>query len=265
MVRRPVIVTAGDEKFLELIRANVSQTRKFGYEPFVWDLGELGFGHKYTGYGSVVEKYDDSLPETAIVKVKGQNKTNRKSLGNFKPFCILEAMEKLHEDWEWMMWLDADAFIVKNIDEMFTGGHDAGITLRHSLSRKPSSRFLNSGVVVVKNSYGGWKFIERWCHEQSKPDCIVDQGGLHNVFYNWGMSLVPEQAGEVVSLQGIQIKCFPWKIYNQTFSRVKKLNSILHDDKAKILHMQKGYFPQTRHAKASLLEYLKSIKVTRTT
>jgi len=258
MTYGPIILTAADEKFKELIRPWEAQVKKMHYRCIICDLGGLGTGRPYQNSQPIVTKYDDSLPETAKVKVGKTMKTNRKALGNFKPKCLLDMMEQTHS-WEWMMWLDADAFIAKPIGELFHGVHDVAVTIRHKEASKPSSRFLNSGVVVVRNTSNAHRFVEQWVREQEKPDCQHDQSALHNVFYNWDFPLKPVYAGRSFNVNSILVKCLPWRTYNRTFTSLDRFETIVLEDHAKIWHMQKGYFEETADTRQALFRELSRV------
>jgi len=254
---QPIILTAADNKFKEFIPFWQCQVEKFNYDPLIRDLGGLGIGTPYQNDQPILTKYDDSLPETVKVKVGNTIKTNRKALGNFKPKCLLDAMESVSL-WKWMVWLDADAFIVKSINELFQREYeyDVAVTIRHSNSKKRSSRFLNSGVVVVKNSIGAYKFVQQWVKEQEDPSCQHDQSALHNVFYNWDFPLKPSFANRTFYIHGTLVKCLPWKKYNQTFSSLEKFKEVLGKNEASIWHLQKGYFDETKEVREVVFNIL---------
>lgn len=112
----------------------------------------------------------------------------------FKPDIIKRALAMGIQK---LVWMDADAFCVQHIDEMFEQEFDLCFTLRsreeHDLvpqSEKLRYAYINAGVIFIRNTQATRDFVDRWILEVDKTESKSDQEALNNLLllsgYEWG-------------------------------------------------------------------------------
>jgi len=197
------IVTAGDEKFKEMVGFSVRTAKKLGYETIIFDLGGLGVGKRYE-----IKRDDFSVGKhygVYAIKVP------------FKPKLLKRALEKTDE---FLVWLDGDAFLISKIDEV-VGDYDIGVTMRRQEERGKSpypsiSGYINAGVLFINNTKGARKFIDMWIKEIPNTKSGSDQEALNSL-----IKQVTDFKGgcynKIYNLDDIKIKIFKTDIYNHYY------------------------------------------------
>ncbi len=177
-----IILTAGNAKFKTMIKHSRSTAVKLGYQFFVYDLGDLGFGEKL---------FLPSPVKTTCVHKPGMI---RKFLQTTKEFTT---------------YLDGDAFLVDRIDEVTSADYDIGVTVRRQDEYEVSKSFgwLNAGVMFFRP--GALPFIDLW--EQHATDMQDDQLGFNRIINPDNLYIRPDQ---VLTIGAARIKTFPADIYN---------------------------------------------------
>lgn len=200
------IVVAGDRNFRPYVENAVRYNDKLGYESLVFDLGDLGFGTPFKArFGSA-----------ANAKIPS------------KPHIIEHAMHDC-SDGQFIVWLDADALIVQNIDEIIDD-YDLGVTLRQPKLTEHSLP-INAGIVFVRKNQGTMKFVDKW--KQLCDKDISDQPPLNQL-----CRLTSKDIGSTVSREGIRIKGFPCRIYNNFyFAKKNHPEAKIKHYKSKLRHL----------------------------
>lgn len=197
-----IVLTAGDDRFREMILASQRQTEACGYKFEVFDLGGLGFGRNYTfdlsacGFYEVKASADADAPRRGksnglrnwIASVFRRNKQLRPKKEPLMPSqerfakegCYLELeagrfSRALHKPWlieqclrnanDFILYLDGDAMLLGRVDQMLIGGYDIGLVLRPNgdVTWSPhTSGQINAGVVVCAPTQGARDFVEMW-------------------------------------------------------------------------------------------------------
>lgn len=257
---KPVILTAGDDKFADLISISLSQIKRMGYRAKIYDLGGLGIGQEYHKPTEVTLR-DSSVPWDQKIRAtrkssKRQWRLNRKAPAPWKPELIKFAMDS-SDHWEHMLWLDGDAVITEPIHEIFRGDYDIALTLRHTQGSLPISRYLNTGIVVVRNTPKAREFMERWVAEQSNRVKGCDQHSLHRLLYSEGVELPANKDGvlehsQLISFLGATVLTLPGAIYNHTIGSASRID-MAWERGSKIWHLKASYYPHQRELKAQFI------------
>jgi hypothetical protein len=131
------VVIAGDKNFEAYVKKGKETTEALGYEVLVYDLGGLGYGTSFTG--RVSDAVNAKIP--------------------CKPHIILDALN-LVDDNEYLVWLDADALIIDQIDEI-QEDYDIGVTVRQPKAVE-NMLPINAGIVFVKKTDSAIRFVKEW-------------------------------------------------------------------------------------------------------
>jgi len=214
------IIIAADGRFREMVEFADSQAKKFGYETLVYDLGGLGIGEEFS---VAKEELTEENDEPHIV------------MAPFKPRLIRHAL-RAHDDF--LVWIDADAFIIKPIDEAITNDYDIGVTMRRKEERGGShfpdiSGYLNSGVIFLNNTIATKRFVEEWNEITQRLDPQSDQYGINELVRQ--VTDLTEYNKVFVREDGLRIKVFECDEYNYYYLKENVSN------KAKILHFKGQY------------------------
>lgn len=160
------IVYSVNKKYEPLLLINKDRAESnFGYETVVYDAGGLGYG--------------TPIPNVPVPDVKVPY-PDRFSVCMRKPYVILDALEKTSET---VVYLDADAFIVKAIDDIEDDQFDVGLTYKGAKAR------INAGVCFFKNTDRSKIFVENWIRYMEKS------------FVSMTKRVKPQQLGDNIFLQ----------------------------------------------------------------
>ncbi len=197
-----LVVTAGSGNydFAATIRYNEGECAHHGYDFRVYDLGGLGFGIQP----------DDPRCTSNVRRVKSA----------MKPELILETLYSTEQN---VVWIDGDATLIDDIDEVFDDTFDVGITVRPPRQRK-KTHYINAGVLFFKNCIESKLFIEDWIDAfPPRPRDVTlvpprdysDQSTLEEKI------LLPniegalwDQIGSVHTVHGARVKLLPCATYN---------------------------------------------------
>lgn len=181
------IVTASDYKLKDFVKVGIHQVKKFDYGLIFYDLGDLNYGHKTFSHCK-----------------------NRTTL---KPEIIKDAIDRIKEN-ELLIYLDADAILIKRIDELENEDFDIGITEKINYE-------YDTGVMFFRKNSKTLQFVDDWSKETKK---------LNN----------DKMAFESLKNDFINVKKYPNKVYN--FSDFDKA----YYGKSKILHFKKSHIIRER-------------------
>lgn len=200
------IVSAANSKYKQIILDSIEKTKKAGYSTSVYSIdNSLGFGQSFLT--------KDFLNDLA--------KSPRRSFNGFfgriiyKPYIIEQA---LREKNDFIVWLDADAYIVKNIDEVKSNEYDVGFTLRRYSERALSpipiwSGFINAGVCFFNNTEKTKEFISLWKRKLFDTDNFSDQEAINRILLN-SCDFSYDCYNKIFEVDGIKIKIFKTDEYN---------------------------------------------------
>lgn len=196
------IITAGDKKFKKIIELSVKNAKNFGYPIIIYDLGELGFGRKY-----------DVNKENFLRKNEGKTPISCE----YKPSMIRHCLDKAKEG-ETFVYLDGDAYILQNIDELETNDYDIAVTLRtipeiKTYGHKLYMGAINAGVIILRKTEKTIVFLKRWANQIGADDS--DQLVLNKILKN---HIDIDKIGETVERDGLKVKLLTTKIYNNYYS-----------------------------------------------
>lgn len=216
------LVTAGNAKFSNFIRESVEIANNLNYPYQVYDLGGLGFGKQ-------------SVVENKTFQIHGYYSTlsTWKTKALHKPDIILDALDE-----NLIVYLDGDARVVQNIDELEKIPYDLGVTVRKKgeLEQEilPHHRKImgqiNAGVMFIRSS--AKPFLEKW--KEKTKELQNDQFALNALLNPSGKHLKEE-----FIIDGLKIKTFPTEIYNFYYFPENK-------EKAKILHYKNDLWQNER-------------------
>jgi len=254
---KPIILTAGDDKFRDIIEISVAQIKRYGYEPFVYDLGNLGMGKKYHRVTEVTlrdytKSWDDFIPSER--RVGRQFLLNRKGPAPWKPQLIMDAINSLDE-WEHLMWIDGDVVITRPIDEVFRDDYDIAFTLRGQKSKHLQSRYLNIGVLIFRNTPATIRFLEKWIAAQEERPGDCDQRTLHYLMAKEDTGISVKKKWKKITFMGAEVLLLP-PIYNHTIGNPSRIDLALERD-AKIWHVKACYYPHKKDLKDLFIREVK--------
>lgn len=200
------IVIAGDKNFEAYVRKGKETTEALGYEVLVYDLGGLGYGKSFQG--RVSDAVNAKIP--------------------CKPHIILDALGSINDN-EYLVWLDADAIIIDNIDEI-QDNYDIGVTVRQPKAVE-NMLPINAGIVFIRKTQAAIEFVKKWI-ELSDID-ISDQPPLNKL-----SSVVCADIGSTVIRENTKIKVYPCAVYNNFyFAKKDKPGIKIKHYKSKLRHL----------------------------
>jgi hypothetical protein len=226
-----IIVSGANATFKDRVEFSMKQATKFGYDMKVYDMGGLGFGKKYElprGFSSLALSH-------------------RSKLLMMKPRIMLDALDSTDET---VVFLDADAFLVRPIDEIETDDYDVGVTYKGG----ERNTYINTGVLFLKQNVNARDLLYQWIDliedanaklKTVNPNRLGDQIFLNDLVFSY------VQKGKLLNtvqrVDGIRVKFFDYHEYNNfnlARDRGKKLKPL--PSNTRIVHL--------RHAHADTLQ-----------
>lgn len=188
------VVTAANGAFRAIVSQCMEHAMKRGYAVTVFDLGGLGFGHPLVTDPQDIEK-------KAFVPCI------------FKIRALREALKMTPTSH--LVWLDADAFLLDRIDEVFTDDYEMGVTERDPweiarYQHDPRVGSINSGVLFLRRWPGAETFLDEW--EQLATACNLEQQALN----------------QLVRQKQVRVKRFPCRIYNNYYFDGRGTPKVIH-------------------------------------
>jgi hypothetical protein len=142
---------AANRRFEAHARRCIDSVRGLGYDdPFVFDLGGLGFGLTH-----VVE--DDDFHRTGCYRT---GFTKWRSRGMHVPAVVASALEMI-EPGDVLVYLDADTRLLERIDEIEAIPFAVAITVRPEDEWESLGR-ANSGVICFRRGEPALAFVREW-------------------------------------------------------------------------------------------------------
>ena len=155
------IITAGTGEYAPMIRRTMENAARFGYKVLPFDLGGLGFG----------ERFDVTRADFKLGVVPP---------ATFKPRLIKHAISNSEPGL--FAWLDGDAVLVGDVEELESAPFDVAVTLREDEQigkTHPWTNYLNSGVLFLRSGVRTGAFLDAW--ESKTLELPTDQGALNEV------------------------------------------------------------------------------------
>lgn len=149
-----ILVTAGCQKFMIPIKVLQQQAARLGCELLVFDLGNLGFGHRH-------ETSTFFLENGHYGHIHGV----WYSKAVHKPSLLLRAWSLTSEPF---FYLDADTILLNKPSFDFTA--DIAITIRRHSEIDPitlrRTGWSNAGVIAINRTEASLEFLKKW-HERT--------------------------------------------------------------------------------------------------
>lgn len=237
------IITAVDNKYLDIVNASAIQNIKSGYNPYIYSIGKnLNLGEEFS-----LEEYNlhliNNLDINNNYNLKQYYKIDNGKLElvpigrlAYKPFIIKKATDTF-KNIKTIVWLDADAFIIKNIDEINNDdSFDIGITIRDVNNESQKSEykilngFTNAGVIFIKNNQKSKEFINHWIDEIPKTKFLSDQEAINRLILKYYSEDIFKNIGSIINIDNIKIKFFSTQNYNWYYypNLPEKTTKIIH-------------------------------------
>lgn len=135
----------------------------------------------------------------------------------FKPSVIWRAMIQHADEGDPVAWIDADAVLVRPLDELTAMPFDVAVTLRepHMLGPKPginspATEYLNAGVVFFRCSCAAFRIVDRWVRlakERGNDQwALSDLVGACDWGGPWGLEQWRQAYDTVVPRLGARVK-----------------------------------------------------------
>lgn len=223
---RPTIITAADASFKAIALQTIHASQRAGNEVKPYDLGGLELGRKFFRPHHLLPQF---IPALGGIPWRASCP--------WKPFLLAEAREHYKGT---LVWLDADAWAVRSLDEAANWDCDVAVTMRSQSARETWTpwpeifSFLNAGVIVLQDTAGAREFIRRWMTLTESIYSGSDQHAL-NVLVRQTCHLDGSCYNGTFDLGGIKIRvlhCDEWNFIDLP-AREPCLNT-------KILHLKRN-------------------------
>jgi len=164
-----------------------------------------------------------------------------------KSICMLDCSKRIKKN---LIYIDGDAFVINDIDELLDYDFDIGVTVRLDdkiikLSRNLGIKtYINAGVIFFKTDSNKIQlFLNEWIEEiKDTSGFWLDQTALNNLISKADKKIFSKDYCEGIlriSNTEIKIKTFPCEIYNKI-----EMKKGFNPKYTKILHFrasQHGY------------------------
>lgn len=253
-------LTIGDFKYFSTIIISARQVKKYYPEStfFIYDWGiNEKQKEELTKIGNVSFIYLTKTEVNSELKISNYFiiKENLKLLRNFKKPTFLKNqmikesnfMNKLicinnfaGKSKEPFIYLDADAFLIKDINEIVESNEfDVGFTIRREseLSLATNNcKLLNTGVIFFLGSKEKRVLLTKgWlCHALETNELIREQTSISRLLFKNKEDLDRDN----FKLFGCRVKIFSCEIYN--YNWIEKFITDREKSKVKILHFKSG-------------------------
>ncbi|RLB67386.1 MAG: hypothetical protein DRH08_03780 [Deltaproteobacteria bacterium] len=216
--------------FKNVIQRTIIKAEELGYKAVVYDLNNLGIGEHY-------EIKDDYYLTNGYHQ--NEVKPGYKSRSLFKAEIVKKCMND-HNDL--IVYLDGDAQLCGDLNEIETDDYDIGVTLRDKIELSylwhkkyfDVAGYVNAGVIFFNNTPACNNFVEEW--RRKTQSLGNDQMALN---YLVCPSNYPEKYS-VTEKNGVRIKFFPVSKFNYYSFNYRYFGN------AKILHFKssvRNFYP----------------------
>lgn len=244
-------MTICNDEFFKFAKFSVKKILKFypNSKIYLYDWGLSSYSkQKFREIGSNIEIIDWTQKidwENGYKTIKyAENvpfkKPKREYLWNQKPLCILDCVGRINEN---LIYIDADAFLIKKLNGLFKTKFDIGVTAiinKEILKKKEDivmDSHINAGVLFfLADSEKVKLFIKEWIKEINKTHCyLAEQTALIKIIERDNVTILDEYFNEgIVNISGNQfkVKILPYYIYNY-----HEIEHLYDYTEAKIVHI----------------------------
>lgn len=198
------VILAGDKNYKPFVEKGAEWAKRAGYETLIYDLGGMDIGKPFIGRFS--DERNAKIP--------------------CKPHIIKDALDHVKDN-DYVVWTDADALILKNIDEIQLE-YDVAVTVRN-MKEKEHDVPINAGVVFFRKTPGAYRFLRKWSN-------LSDQGKSDQPPLNQLCPIKSSDADKTITRDNIKIHIFKGSIYNNS-SKKPSLEIKIKHYKSKIRHL----------------------------
>ncbi len=219
-----IIVSLANKNYKDRLLLSMKQSKRFGYDTIPYDIGGLGFGKKYTINSTIL----------------ALNVKSKAHICLSKPAIMLDAFDEADET---LMYLDSDAFLIDNIDEVDTDDYDIGVTYQGGEHRT----FINAGVLFIRQTEKARKFLEMWIDrvdavtevmERIPKKRIGDNILLNELVFSY-VTMGGYLKNKVHLVDDIRVKFFDASVYNNIRTA---FNTKPVPDTTKVIHIAGGSY-----------------------
>ena len=115
---------------------------------------------------------------------------------------------------EWSVWMDADAMMLRPIDELFEVDFDVAIPTQQVKPRSDRHGFyLNASFIAARNTEPAKQFLADWSANQHRP---CDQQNLNTLLGPHLDDTIFGKHGEVVDMGGLAVRILNPDVYAHT-------------------------------------------------
>lgn len=284
---KPNFITMADEKFVGPLRISISQALRFYPDShfYVYDVGlseksktdllknfpnlrieqwtlqylpvQLAYNRSFVkmkGLGLLVDYFENLFGKNDFPRLRSLIKQSHIEIFFQNKLAII----KHHNDCVQspFIFLDADAFLIDKIDELFDGSFDLGVTLRRKEEQDDSfnnCRLLNVGVMLFLGEYATNKtLIDSWYHTaRITNEQYSEQTSLTRLLLDKCPTIFNKLNVTNKLLftdnREVRVKVLDCNTYN--FSWIEELNSRTELNGIKILHFKNERFKTPLFAK----------------
>ncbi len=205
------IVTAANLEFKPILDLTLPVNQLF-YDVLLYDVGNLGAGIPFN-----INHQPSAQPERNVGR------------SPYKPKIIRDALMLSKGN---LVWMDADAWVIRPMPEMDDDDYDVAVTMRRQSDRGRSDwpdvyGYLSAGVVFIRHTHAAFNFLSMWIDEVPKTPSFSDQHALNNIVRRVADLT---KYNQVYEYNGIMIKVLFTEDYNWIYlpEEPKPFTKILH-------------------------------------
>lgn len=189
------IVTASDATFRPVFELTRKANLRWNMPMDVYDVGGLGEGIPCPIFHAPTHERE---------RIRGRCP--------WKPQALFMSLEKAVDP---LVWLDADAWIIRDISSL-PQDYDVAVTMRRMSDRGRSNwpdvyGYLQAGVVFLAPTNSAIQFVKEWIVEVLKTPSQSDQHALNNLVRQ---ATDLSQYNKVYNLRGCRIRVLEGEEYN---------------------------------------------------
>jgi len=187
-----------------------------------------------------------------------KGKSQRESERNYlqKPFCILDCLERAKSR---LVYLDGDAFLVSDIDQLLERNFDIGVTLRreHEIRRgRNNCQVLNAGVLFFNRSPDRTRaFLNAWIEKMKMThEYLIEQTALTRLIAESNPQIFGDYYNQGTVIRegdSIQVITLPCDRYNFNW-----IEEGVNPQKTKVVHFKGG-----RHSGEQFKDLLQKVGI----
>lgn len=207
------IVTIGDESFFETIKLNLENVKRLYPESFII-IGDVGFSEEQVQY----------FLSKKFMVVDCMKRRSRDEAGKKFPLyaMTLKPMMMILIAFDKLVWIDGDAVVLKNFDELLNYDVHIVATVRESIHGK-----INTGFIVFPEGEQRDAVLREWIDETTYSILAKKSELDENLCEQWAFNRVCDSGM-------FRVAEVPCSIYNYT-----KVEDGIPDE-VKVVHMKKG-------------------------